>query len=122
VNLTNTPLTDHAGAEIMGLDLARLADAEHRAAPSRAFARHNDNDPEGATPPLLAHADGRGAGMSAASGLPFGCFGAARSTSGPPQTYLALPASSYDHPARNGGRKGRMPWETTGGGRPTRLR
>ena len=38
---TITPLTEHTGAEVRGLDLTQPVDAETRAALNRAFARHH---------------------------------------------------------------------------------
>ena len=38
---TITPLTDHTGAEVVGLDLTQPIDAETRAALNRAFAEHH---------------------------------------------------------------------------------
>ena len=36
-----TPLTDHTGAEVVGLDFTQPIDADNRAALSRAFADHH---------------------------------------------------------------------------------
>jgi taurine dioxygenase len=40
-SFTITPLTDHTGAEVIGLDFTRPIDTESRATLSRAFARHH---------------------------------------------------------------------------------
>ena len=85
VSFTTTPLTDHAGAEIIGLDFIRLIDAQSRASLARSL-----------NTPVLA----------------------------PSRLHLIRTAPNHnDHPANNGGRKGRTtPWNTTAGGRLARLR
>jgi hypothetical protein len=85
VSFTITPLTDHTGAEIIGLDHTRPVDAQCRVSLARSLSA-----------PVLA----------------------------PSRLHLIRPAPNHnDHPANNGGRKGRStPWNTTAGGRLARLR
>jgi alpha-ketoglutarate-dependent taurine dioxygenase len=126
VSFTITPLTDHTGAEVLGLDFTRPIDAEGRAALSRAFADHHVlvvRDQHFSPHEFKAAA--RVFGELQQHDKKAGRFGPATRSLRRRRRHACV---SFSLPQirmttrQTGGRKGRTLWDSTAGGRLARLR